>query len=353
MSNTKKIIFIIIFLLSIIALFFVYNDDFLYSKQIIKIIKIDTLSEEISQNSLGLEEKYYTKKITGIITNGKQKGNKKTISYDESYSSVVTDKYKVNDKLILDASGIELKRDFYLTIMIVVFLNLLYIVGSYKGLLSVLSIFLNLVIFYIGLSLYFKGINLLFLCVIEMIIFSIISLILSSGLNKKTLSAILSVIISTLIMLAILIIIVNFNGYNGINFNELSFLTVPIEDIILPELLIGSTGAIMDVAITIASSISELIQKDNNISIKSLKKSAREIGKDIMSTMSNVLFFTYLCSGLPIFVLALRNGFSMYNYISSNFTLELTRFLIGSIGIVLTIPVSAHVSIKLIKRGAK
>ena len=219
MSNTKKIIFIIIFLLSIIALFFVYNDDFLYSKQIIKIIKIDTLSEEISQNSLGLEEKYYTKKITGIITNGKQKGNKKTISYDESYSSVVTDKYKVNDKLILDASGIELKRDFYLTIMIVVFLNLLYIVGSYKGLLSVLSIFLNLVIFYIGLSLYFKGINLLFLCVIEMIIFSIISLILSSGMNKKTLSAILSVIISTLIMLAILIIIVNFNGYNGINFN--------------------------------------------------------------------------------------------------------------------------------------
>ena len=185
MSNTKKIIFIIIFLLSIIALLFVYNDDFLYSKQIIKIIKIDTLSEEISQNSLGLEEKYYTKKITGIITNGKQKGNKKTISYDESYSSVVTDKYKVNDKLILDASGIELKRDFYLTIMIVVFLNLLYIVGSYKGLLSVLSIFLNLVIFYIGLSLYFKGINLLFLCVIEMIIFSIISLISSIGTVKN------------------------------------------------------------------------------------------------------------------------------------------------------------------------
>ena len=237
--------------------------------------------------------------------------------------------------------------------MVVAFLNLLYIVGSYKGLLSVLSVILNLVIFYIGLSLYFKGINLLFLCVIEMIIFSIISLILASGFNKKTLSAIISVIISTLVMFFSIVIIINFTGYKGINFNELSFLTVPIEDIILPELLIGSTGAIMDVAITISSSISELIQKDNNISVKNLKKSAREIGKDIMSTMSNVLFFTYLCSGLPIFVLALRNGFSMYNYISTNFTLELTRFLIGSIGIVLTIPVSAHTSIKLMKRGAK
>lgn len=69
------------------------------------------------------------RKITGIITNGKQKGKEKTISYDESYSSVVTDKYKVNDKIILDASDIELKRDFYLTLMIVIFLNLLYIVS--------------------------------------------------------------------------------------------------------------------------------------------------------------------------------------------------------------------------------
>ncbi len=211
--------------------------------------------------------------------------------------------------------------------MIVIFLNLLYIVGSYKGLLSVLSVILNLVIFYIGLSLYFKGINLLFLCVIEMIVFSIISLILASGFNRKTLSAIISVIISTLVMLITIVIIVNFAGYKGINFNELSFLTVPIEDIILPELLIGSTGAIMDVAITISSSISELIQKDNNISVKNLKKSAREIGKDIMSTMSNVLFFTYLCSGLPIFVLALRNGFSMYNYISSNFYIRINKIL--------------------------
>ena len=57
MSSKKKLISIIIFLISIIILIFVYNDDFLYSKQIVKITKIDTISEETSQNSLGLEEK--------------------------------------------------------------------------------------------------------------------------------------------------------------------------------------------------------------------------------------------------------------------------------------------------------
>lgn len=349
----KKIISIIMFIISIFILVFVYNDDFLYSKQILKITKIETIGEDVSENYLGIKEKYYTKKITGIITNGKNKGTKKEVMYEETYSSVVTDKHKVNDKLILDGSDIDLKRDFYLTLMILVFINLIYLVGSYKGLLSILSLILNMSVFYIGLFLYFKGINLLFLTVIEMIIFSITSLFLASGINKKTISAIISVVISTLVMLILLLIVVKVTNYKGINFNEISFLTVPLDDIIIPELLIGSVGAIMDIAITISSSIAELIEKNNTISTKNLNKSAKEIGKNIMSTMTNVLFFTYLCAELPIFVLAIRNGFSMQNYISSNITLEISRFLVGSIGIVMTIPLSAFISIKLMKRGAK
>lgn len=349
----KKITLLIILILSIIILIFTNNNDFLYSSTIIKITNVETVEKDISQNSLGFKEKHYTKKIQGIITNGNKKGSKKEIEYEETYSSVVTDKYRVGDKVILDGTDINLKRDFYLVLMAVIFINLIYLVGSYKGLLSVLSVILNMIVFYVGLFLYFKGINLLFLCVIEMIIFSILSLILASGLNKKTLSAIISVVTSIIIMLILLFIVVNITNYKGINFNELSFLTVPLEDIIIPELLIGSIGAIMDVAITICSSMSELIDKNSKISNKNLNKSAKEIGKDIMSTMSNVLFFTYFCAGLPVFVLAFRNGFSMYNYISTNFSLELSRFLIGSIGIIVTIPISAFISIKLMKRGAE
>ncbi len=349
----KKIIQIIILVLSIITIIFVYNDDFLYSSPIMKITEIETINEDVSQNTLGLKEKYYTRKLIGVLTNTKDKGNKKEVEYEESYSSVVTDKYRIGDKVIIDGNDINLKRDIYLILMILIFVNLIYIVGSYKGLLSIVSVILNLIIFYIGLVLYFKGVNLLLVSIIEMIIFSILSLILASGINKKTLSAIISVIISMIVMLILLLIVVKLTNYKGINFNELSFLTIPVEDIIIPELLIGSVGAIMDVAITISSSVSELIDKDKKISKKALNKSAKEIGKDIMSTMSNVLFFTYLCAGLPIFVLAIRNGFSMYNYISNNFTLELSRFLIGSIGIIITIPISAFISIKLMKRGAE
>ncbi|MBP3766320.1 MAG: YibE/F family protein [Bacilli bacterium] len=348
----KKFNCIFLIVISVLVLLFTYNDDFLYKNEIMKITKIDTIKEDIEQNSLGLSEKYYTKNITGIITNGKNKGTIKSILYEESYSSVVTDKYKVGDKVILDKNSIDnLKRDFYIVLMILLFIILIYIVGEVKGLLSVLSVIINSFIFYLGLMLYFKGIDILFITVIEIISFSIISLFIAGGINKKTISAIISTVTSIILILLMLLIVVKLTNYKGITFNDLAYLTVPAVDIILPELLIGAVGAIMDVAITISSSISELIDKDKNITLKNLNKSSKEIGKDIMSTMSNVLFFTYICAGLPIFVLAIRNGFTIKNFITTNFTLELTRFLVGSIGILASIPIATFISIKIFKRG--
>ncbi len=350
--KNKKIVFVVIFLLAIFITIFIYNDDFLYTREIMKIDKITTLKTDEEQNSLGLKEKYYYRSITGTITNGKNRGKKNTISYEETYSSIVTDKYKVGDKVFIEKDSIDgLKRDTYITALFFLFVLSIFLVGEYSGLLSVVSVVINSIIFYIGILLYSKGINLLVICSIEIIIFTILSLFLANGINKKTFSAIISTLISILVILVMVLLIFSLNNYKGINFNGMSFLTIPPELVFISELLIGSLGAVMDVSITISSSIAELIAKDKNISVKNLNKSSKEIGKDIMSTMTNVLFFTYLCSGLPTIVLALRNGFSMYNYVTSNYSLELSRFLVGSIGIIMTIPIATFISIKVFKRG--
>lgn len=349
----KKVILILLIIFSIISLIFIYNDDFLYKKEIIKVDSIKTVDTYEEYNELGLKEEYKVKEIVGTITNRENKGNKKVLKYEESYSSVVTDKFKVGDKLIIEKNGTpELKRDFYVALLVLIFINLIYIVGEFNGLLAVSTVLLNVSIFILGLDFYFRGINILLICVIESIIFSVLSLFIAGGINKKTISAVISVFVSTLIILIMTMSIAYLTNYKEINFNELNFLTVPPEDIIIPELLIGTLGAVMDVAITISSSIEELINKNKNISNKNLVKSSKEIGKDIMTTMSNVLFFTYLCGTLPIFVLAIRNGFSVINYISTNFSLEMSRFLVGSIGIILTIPVSTFISINIFRRGS-
>ena len=201
----KNIVLIILILISIISVIFVYNDDFIYKKEILKITSIKTINEDESTNLLGIKEKYYEKEITGTITNGKNKGTIKTINYEETYSSVITEKYKVGDKVFIDNFNIEtLKRDTYIVFLIVLFIIAIYIVGKFRGLLSVISVIINCIIFYIGLILYFKGINILVICVIESIIFSFISLLIAGGINKKVLSAIISVITSIIIMLLLL-----------------------------------------------------------------------------------------------------------------------------------------------------
>lgn len=354
MKNNKKRILALLFIIMAFTglVIFSYNDDYIYGDNIMKITKIKILEESSNTNTLGLEEKYYQKEITGTITNGKDKGEEKVLQYEETYSSVVTEKYSVGDKVFISNNNINgLKRDTYIAIMIAIFVVSIFVVGNFRGLLALVSVILNTIIFCLSLDLYFKGINLLFICTIEAVIFTILSLILAGGKNRKTYTAIISTLVSLTVLFIMSMLVINITDYKGINFNEISFLTVPFKDVIIAELLIGGLGAIMDVSITMSSSIAELIEKDKKISDNSLRKSGKDIGKDIMSTMINVLFFTYLCSGLPVFVLAFRNGFSFYNYITTNFSLELARFLVGSIGILLAIPISKFISIKYLRRG--
>lgn len=348
----NNILAIVLLILSVASIIFAYNDDFLYKNTILKITNIETINKETSTNPLGLIETYYNQKISGKIQNGTEKGKELTVSYEETFSSVVTERYRIGDKVFVVSGSIDgLKRDQYVVLMLSVFIIAIVLVGKFRGLLAIISVALNTVLFYVGLRFYFNGFNLLTLCMLESVLFTVLSLIIAGGWNRKTFSAIISVFCSMTLLLLGSLLIVHQTNYSGISFNGMSFLTVPVEDVFLAELMIGGLGAIMDVAITMSASISELIEKDRTITIAALKKSGEYIGKDIMGTMINVLFFTYFCSGLPVFVLAFRNGFTMHNYITTNFTLEMTRFLVGGIGIILAIPISLKIAIKLLKRG--
>ena len=359
-QSKKRKLYCILGILYLLCIIFVANDAWLYSTPIAKLTKVETSVSGEETGTRGTKEKKYKQNIQGVILNGENKG--KTISFTNecTYTGMMKQPYHKGDKVLLNGtskrmgSGIRgLKRDTELMILIGFLMFILIIVAGRQGALTILTVIFNVAVFAIGFWKAGDTSNVLEMCSRLVILFAVITLVGLNGIHKKTWAALFTTLIVLVMIMGIFDVVIH--HAEDLDYSTMEYLgsIENPDEIFHAEILISGLGAIMDVAITISSSISELIQKDNNISVKNLQKSAREIGKDIMSTMSNVLFFTYLCSGLPIFVLALRNGFSMYNYISTNFTLELTRFLIGSIGIVLTIPVSAHTSIKLMKRGVK
>src|SRR5690625_115329 len=232
-----------------------------------------------------------------------------------------------------------------------IFIFVLLIVGKKQGLFATVSLAVNIILLSYALDIYIAtGFNLLWICGIIFIFLTFTSLLIVNGFNEKTYAAIIATLLGTFISLLITYIAMWLTSEQGLFYEEMQFLTRPYRLVFLAGLFIGSLGAVMDVAITMSSAIFELYEKDNHISIKALKTSAFDIGKDIMGTMTNILFFAYISGSMPMLILYLKNYSPLGFTLSMNLSLELARALAGGIGIVLTIPIGLYISIFFVNR---
>ena len=359
-EKRKRIISIcaVIFLL-MAAMVFTYNNYFLYKEDVVKITAVKNEEVYEKEGLNGEVEKYYNQEITAIIKSGEYKGKSITLNNTCSYSRVKDEGYKKGNYLFvslsvsedkLSANILSVKRDMYVMVLICVFILGIVIFAGKKGVLSIISIIMNIIIFTYALNEYVNGKDILKLCNLMIILFTMISLILASGINKQTVCA----IISTLISVALIFIIykITKENFEQPEYMMMEYITNPehLDHIFMAGVLIGGLGAIMDVAISISVAVNELINKDKNISVKNLISSVKEIGYDIMGTMINVLFFTYMCGTIPMLILKIKNGYKFLSIIKFQIPFEIIRFLVGAIGIVVTIPISGFIAITILKK---
>lgn len=353
----------ILLIISLLAIIFTYNNHSFYKDTIAKVTS--TKEEYISTEEVtfGYKDELYNQTLKVEVLNGKHKGKEITIDNEYHNGEAYSQKYNKNDEIfisinesqtkIINAHIEGYKRDKYIVILIVTFILVITLVGELKGFLSIISVIINIVLFNLIVFINTKNISLPILSFIGSIIFSIICLTLVSGKNKKTLSAIISSILGVSITMLISLIVINITKYSGVRFENMELLTRPYEGIFLSEIILGGLGAIMDISISISSSLNELLEKDPKITKKQLVKSGFNIGRDIMSTMINVLFFTYICTTITNLSILFRNGISIYTLTSEYISLEMTRALTGAIGITITIPIAIYISVFMYKRRSK
>lgn len=357
--KNKYTIIIVTFILICSGFYIINNNESLYKKNIAKIISINEKKSQ-SKNQNGKSEQITHQKIKAIIMNGKHKGETVQLENTTSYSEVNDLNLKLKNEVFISISENsnghinsckinDLKRDKYLVYIIAVFSVLILIVGGFKGFRSLASLVINTLIFLIIIEMYLNNFNLISIFIVSVLLFVTLSMVIVCGINKKTFSAIIASIISTFITMLIALIVIKADNSSGVHFEELEFLTHPPEKLFYIELLIGTLGAIMDIAISISSSMNEIFNRNPAIEKKLLIKSGMEIGKDIMGTMSNTLLFAYISGSVPIILLLLRNQFPIYNIVGEYLSLEIIRALVGSIGIVASIPITIFSCIVLLK----
>ena len=257
---------------------------------------------------------------------------------------------KDSNELSADIDGV--KRDTYVALLAGLFLIGMILISGKQGVLTLISLGINASVFIFAMSLYLQGKNFIQLCFFMVIVFCVATLVLSGGgFSRKTFGAILSTFITLIITFLIYKIVITYIEYPPYELMDYIFNSDDLDHIFMAGIIIGCLGAMMDIAITIHSAVNELVRTSKNITKKDLIQSIREIGHDIMGTMINVLLFTYISGSLPLIVIKIVNGYSLPSLIHFNIIFELIRFLVGSIGIVLAIPIAGAVAVLFAMRG--
>ena len=115
--------------------------------------------------------------------------------------------------------------------------------------------------------------------------------------------------------------------------------------ILVASVLISSLGAVMDVAVSMCASLTEIRELNPKIDSKELFKSGMNIGRDMIGTMTNTLILAFTGGALANLIVFMSYGIQFHQLVSSNFlALEIATGISGSAAVVLTVPISAAVT---------
>ena len=124
--------------------------------------------------------------------------------------------------------------------------------------------------------------------------------------------------------------------------------------ILLASVLIGSIGAVLDVAISITASMSEFVDYDEDIPLDRLLLAGLNVGTEVLGSMINTLILAYMGSSLPMAVLICSAGVEFSGILNDPYIAqEIVQSLAGTLGLLFTIPASAFafVMAESVRRG--
>ncbi|MDD2992455.1 MAG: YibE/F family protein [Pygmaiobacter sp.] len=235
----------------------------------------------------------------------------------------------------------------------VVFCILLLIFGRMKGLHTLVSLLLTIgVVFFVFLPLVLGGYN-IYLSTIAVCIYVIVStLLLVNGANAKTLVAIVGCSAGVLFAGLLTVLLSNTLRLTGMASQEAIYLAdlgtrnpVDLKAIVFAGILIGAVGAVMDVAMSLASALWELREGAAAPTFGMLLKSGMNIGRDMMSTMANTLVLAYIGSSLSTVLLLVAYASSLDGLFNREMIItEVLQAVIGSMAILLAIPLTSFVA---------
>lgn len=239
-----------------------------------------------------------------------------------------------------------------LPILALIFVILCLTVGGQRTAKSLISIFLNALVVLALIISIFIGIPVFLAFALSCLAITFITLFYQNGYNPKTENALISVIVITIFMMLLVSYFVNITAIQGFPIAQFDIqesngymknvaLNMPaIQSTVILMIVIGS---VIDTAICVSSSLYEIHMRTKNLPVFELFLAGMNIGKNILSSTVNTLFFIYIAEYLTLF-LQFAGDYNFLDMINSKeFCAETSSVLFAAIASVLVIPISSAV----------
>lgn len=239
-----------------------------------------------------------------------------------------------------------------------VFFAMVLIFGGKKGVNTLVALVITcLAIFAVFVPAVLSGYNIYFWSLTVCAFVTVSSMIIINGLHKKTFVAIAGSFCGVVVSALLTLLMNRFLKMTGMlddSYLYLSLLNpdrpINLNAAIFASIVIGALGAVMDIAMDIATSLYEMYS-GSALKPRQLIKSGFEIGKDMMGTMTTTLILAYIGSSLAVTVLLVAYNASLTELLNKEMVIEeILQSLVGSVSIMVVLPFTTAVA-ALVYRG--
>lgn len=322
---------------------------------VVKILEEKQIRPEFS------EKKQLYQKLRILITKGSLKGKSITIE-NGNIPMTNIQKYQVGDRLLIGYSKKSNNKDFFyisdyirrnnLFLLFGIFVVLTIIVGRWRGASSLLGMVISFfIILTFILPKILSGHDPFQAAVVGSLFIIPLTFYLSHGFNRKTTTAIIGTVITLIIIGLMAKYFVTATKLTGFTSEEANYLQtlknglINIKGLLLAGIIIGALGILDDITISQAAIVYQLKKTDPTLQPGELYKKAMDVGQDHISSMVNTLVLAYTGAALPLLLLFINNPHPFLEVINYEVVAEeIVRTLIGSIGLILAVPVTTLIA---------
>ena len=252
------------------------------------------------------------------------------------------------------ATVFEYNRQTPILIVIALFFIATILVGGKKGLQSLIGLIITILsIFLILFPALLKGAPTLLTTLGICIYVSLVSLVILSGISKKTICAFLGTTMGMVLAFIFAMVAQKLLRISGLRMADVEPLLqlrqtgtpIGLRGLLSASVIISSLGAVMDVAMSLSSALQEVHEANNKLDTKELFTSGMNIGRDMVGTMTNTLILAFLGSSLVLTLYIFSIGLSLNQFLSSSYlAVEIATGISSSIGVILSVPLTALIA---------